>query len=110
MEAPAVSGVTDYSSLSLAARSEECRQAELHKQKQYQSNQQAKRAEKASDETPQLTEIRPPQKASSSIKCFIKQLTVPSQRERVLKEKLVNAPVLVYPSFDRPLYLKLMPV
>ena len=43
MEAPAVSGATDYSSLCLAARSEERRRVELSKRK-YQSSQQFRRA------------------------------------------------------------------
>ena len=39
MEAPAVSGATSYTSLCLAAKNEEWRQAELKKRKQYQPNQ-----------------------------------------------------------------------
>ena len=70
MEAPAVSGAMDYSSLCLAARSEEHRQMELHKRKQYQSSQEAKRTEKAPDVSPQPAETCPPRKASSGIKRF----------------------------------------
>ena len=81
MEAPAVSGATDYSSLCLVARSEERWQTELHKWKQYQSSQEAKRTEKAPNVSPQPAETRPPRKASSVStvgKLSIKQPTVPN--------------------------------
>ena len=70
MEAPAVSGATDYTSLCLAARNEERRQAELQKRKQYQSSQQAKRTETTAGDPPQPIETRPPRRTSGGVKCF----------------------------------------
>ena len=72
MEAPAVSGATDYSSLCLAARNEERRQAELDKRKQYQSNRQSKHSvtEPATKDVSEPAGMRPSKKTPGNFKCF----------------------------------------
>ena len=77
MEAPAVSGVTDYSSLCVAARSEERRQTELSKRKQYQSSQQSRHAPTVSTPAnvfpragPRPVDPQPVRRPSNNLKCF----------------------------------------
>ena len=70
MEAPAVSGAIDYSSLCVAARSEERRQAALSRRKQYQSSQQTRGAPAESDSSnmPHPVESRPVRRMYNNLK------------------------------------------
>ena len=77
MEAPAVSGASNYSMLCHAAKNEERRQAELKKRRQYQADHVSRSSKKpmgatTSNHPPRANkpETRPPQDGKPSFKCW----------------------------------------